>query len=65
MNKRLSLERSQAVSAYLVRNDAIDFSNITSVGHGYNSPLATNKTVKGKAQNRRVDIIIDPQILSE
>lgn len=31
---------------------------ITAVGYDYQKPLATNKTSVGRAQNRRVDILI-------
>ena len=61
LNKKLSTERSNAISSYLVANEAIDQANISAVGYGFEHPLASNKTAKGKAQNRRVDVIITPQ----
>ena len=60
LNHNLSSARAQAVSSYLVSNQAVDQKNVTTVGYGYERPLATNKTSKGRAQNRRVDIVISP-----
>lgn len=60
LNKKLSLERSQSVSKYFISAGVIPEQNIQSLGYGYERPLATNKSETGKAQNRRVDIIITP-----
>lgn len=59
LNRRLSTERAQAVQAYLKENG---FQNIAieSKGYGFEKPLASNRTSKGRAQNRRVDILITP-----
>ncbi len=65
LNARLSTERAQAVSDYLVSTKAIDRDNVTVTGYGFEKPLASNKSVKGRSQNRRVDIIISPRTLSE
>jgi OOP family OmpA-OmpF porin len=61
INEKLSTERAQAVREYLVSNaNGSDTAEITAVGYGYQKPLATNKTANGRAQNRRVDILIQP-----
>lgn len=63
VNERLSQNRAEAVKNYLQTNSggiAVDSSKIEAVGYGYQKPLATNKTADGRAQNRRVDIIIKP-----
>lgn len=65
LNTKLSTERAQAISDYLVSNNAINAEKISVVGYGYDRPLATNKTAKGKAQNRRVDILITPLRIAE
>lgn len=57
-NEKLSEKRALAVREYLVANDAIVKENIKAIGYGYQKPLATNKTVAGRAQNRRVDVLI-------
>lgn len=59
-NTKLSKQRAQAVSDYLVSTDAVVKERINVAGYGFERPLASNKTAKGRAQNRRVDIIITP-----
>lgn len=59
-NKKLSEERAQAVAQYLVSTDAIQGDQIEIVGNGDDRPIAPNKTKEGRAQNRRVDVIITP-----
>ena len=64
VNDRLSQNRAEAVKNYLQENGdgmSTDSSKIEAVGYGYQKPLATNKTADGRAQNRRVDIIITPE----
>ena len=58
-NQSLSQSRAQAVATYLGSN-GIDREKVEAVGFGYKKPLATNKTKEGRAQNRRVDILITP-----
>ncbi len=65
LNHKLSLARSKIVSAYLVSTGAVNESSVLSVGRGYEMPLSSNKTVQGKAENRRVDIVITPQIVTQ
>ena len=38
---------------------------IAAVGYGSTRPLASNKTAKGRAVNRRIDVIIKPQTLTK
>src|SRR5436190_3187890 len=54
-NQRLSERRAEAVKAYLV-SQGIDGSKIKTVGRGLTKPVADNKTTKGRAQNRRVEV---------
>lgn len=58
-NKKLSQERADAVKAYLAASGKLLESNITATGEGDEQPIATNKTAAGRAQNRRVDVLID------
>lgn len=60
LNQKLSTERAQAVSDYLASSTPEGKIDIHSVGYGYQKPIASNKTVSGKAQNRRVDVVIEP-----
>jgi outer membrane protein OmpA-like peptidoglycan-associated protein len=58
-NNELGGKRAQAVRDYLVsRGVASD--KISSVGIGQSRPIADNKTPEGRAQNRRVEIIVQP-----
>jgi OOP family OmpA-OmpF porin len=60
VNNRLSKDRALAVKEYLQANGGGIETNIETTGYGDEKPLATNKTASGRAQNRRVDIIIKP-----
>ena len=55
-NLDLSKKRAQAIKDYLV-GKGIDQSRITSVGHGLSKPIAGNDTKKGRALNRRAELI--------
>ncbi len=57
-NQRLSERRADAVSNFLVKEGACEAANIMSVGYGETRPVALNNTQKGRAQNRRVEILI-------
>lgn len=68
INDRLSQNRADAVKNYLQTNGGgmtADSSKIEAVGYGYQKPLASNKTADGRAQNRRVDIIIRPEAATQ
>lgn len=54
-NLKLSQDRAAAVKNYLVAN-GIDASRLTSEGFGEAKPIDSNKTAKGKANNRRVEV---------
>ncbi len=56
-NKIISEQRASAVATYFKSNG---FNEVTSEGYGFQKPIATNKSKEGRAQNRRVDIIITP-----
>ena len=56
-NLALSQQRANSVKSRLV-GGAVDAERITTVGYGEKYPVASNDTKAGKAQNRRVDLII-------
>ena len=60
-NQKLSEKRAQTVANYLVKDGAIAENSIETEGYGYDKPLTTNKTKEGRAQNRRVDVLISPR----
>ena len=57
-NQDLSERRAKAVKRYLVNEGGISESRITTIGYGELMPIVFNKTVQGRALNRRVEIII-------
>lgn len=58
-NLNLSRQRASSVAQYLVtRNVLADRLYVD--GRGESQPVATNATAEGKAQNRRVEILIRP-----
>lgn len=57
-NKDLSERRAANVRGELTRR-GIPGSQISSVGYGEGSPIATNNTDMGRSRNRRVEIVIE------
>ena len=62
-NKPLSLNRANAVREYLVTK-GVDANKITAVGLASSRPLVDNNTAENRANNRRVEIIIQPAQVS-
>ncbi len=56
-NLRLSVDRAQAVVAWLSERHGIDGSRLRPAGAGPMSPVTTNRTEAGRAQNRRVELV--------
>jgi outer membrane protein OmpA-like peptidoglycan-associated protein len=59
-NEALSLKRANAVREHLVSH-GIDAAKITAVGKGESTPVATNDTPDGRANNRRVELVVTPE----
>ncbi|MGZ3416879.1 MAG: OmpA family protein [Polyangiales bacterium] len=59
-NQILSQKRAEAVREYLIVHGVAPDS-ISAVGKGQLQPIADNKTVEGRAMNRRVEIVIQKQ----
>ena len=57
-NQGLSKKRADAVAMYIVEKGGCDASKITTVGYGELRPVAPNTTEEGRAQNRRVEVLI-------
>jgi OOP family OmpA-OmpF porin len=57
-NQTLSEKRAVAVKNYLLDNGVGDGGKISTVGYGEDRPKASNKTEKGRFENRRVEILI-------
>ena len=59
-NQRLSEARARAVNEFLERKAAGNFpqNRVQVFAHGQAMPVAPNTTAAGKAQNRRVEIVL-------
>jgi outer membrane protein OmpA-like peptidoglycan-associated protein len=57
-NEELSRRRAEAVREFLIAH-GVDANRIRAVGLGPNRPVADNKTPEGRANNRRVEIVIE------
>jgi OOP family OmpA-OmpF porin len=64
INELLSQQRAESVRQYLLANKTLRDDRITAVGYGSSKPLASNETKEGRAVNRRIDVIIKPQVQS-
>lgn len=58
-NQTLSERRANSVAAVL-RNAGVPGHRINAIGRGLTQPVADNSTAAGRAQNRRVEIVIRP-----
>ena len=58
-NQQLSMRRAQSVANILV-GSGVSSARIQPIGRGEDAPRATNQTAEGRAQNRRVEIVILP-----
>jgi len=62
-NMQLSEQRASAVQQYLLANmDDLGATQITAVGYGETVPLASNETAEGRTKNRRIDLLITPNL---
>lgn len=63
VNQPLSLNRATAVRDYLVTR-GVESNKISAVGMGSTHPILDNRNAENRANNRRVEIIIQPSHLS-
>jgi outer membrane protein OmpA-like peptidoglycan-associated protein len=56
-NQKLSEQRADGVREYLVSQSVSD-ANVTAKGYGKSQPVADNSTNQGRAQNRRVELVV-------
>jgi outer membrane protein OmpA-like peptidoglycan-associated protein len=56
-NQKLSEQRAGAVRDFLVKQ-GVSMNNVAAAGYGKSDPIADNDTPAGRAQNRRVQLIV-------
>jgi len=57
-NDDLGQRRADAVRRYLSRQDNIALNRMSTISYGDTLPVTSNKTRKGRAQNRRVVVVV-------
>jgi outer membrane protein OmpA-like peptidoglycan-associated protein len=57
-NVNLSQDRADSVREYLIANLGLPADRVSSIGYGKTSPIANNDSADGRAQNRRIDVVI-------
>ena len=57
-NEDLGERRAEAVRRYLARQFTLPLNRMSTISYGDTLPVASNKTRKGRAQNRRVVIVV-------
>ena len=60
MNQQLSQRRAESVQQYMINAMRIPTYRLIATGYGETRPVASNETEAGRAQNRRIDIVIRP-----
>lgn len=59
-NRSLSLNRANAVRNYLA-SQGVEPNNVITEGAGSSRPLVSNRTSRGRAQNRRIEFVLNEQ----
>lgn len=65
VDRSLSSQRATNVLVYIQTNSSIDPARMISEGYGQWRPVAENDTLEGRAQNRRVEMIVSGRKLDE
>lgn len=63
-NQGLSQDRAESVQQYMINAMRIPSYRLIATGYGETRPIASNETESGRARNRRIDIVIRPNIES-
>lgn len=62
LNQKLSQERAEALQQYMINAMRIPSYRVIATGFGETNPVANNETAAGRAKNRRIDIVIKPNL---
>lgn len=58
-NQQLSERRARSVSRFFIQT-GVALDRIVIVGYGESLPIADNKSAKGQATNRRIEVLLEP-----
>ena len=61
-NQKLSQQRAESVQQYMINAMRIPTYRLIATGYGETRPVASNETESGRERNRRIDIVIRPNI---
>lgn len=61
-NQKLSQTRAESVQQYMINAMRIPTYRLIATGYGETRPIASNETVSGRQRNRRIDIVIRPNL---
>ena len=62
LNQKLSQDRAESVQQYMINAMRIPTYRLIATGYGETRPVASNETAAGRARNRRIDIVIRPNL---
>jgi len=62
LNQKLSQQRAESVQQYMINAMRIPSYRLVATGFGETNPVANNETESGRARNRRIDIVIKPNL---
>jgi len=61
-NWDLSVMRATSIVKTLLNNKGLDPLQLTAAGRGEHNPIATNETIEGRKINRRIELILSPNL---
>ncbi len=61
-NQKISQERAESVQQYIINVMRIPMYRLIASGYGETRPVSSNETEAGRARNRRIDVVIRPNI---
>ena len=64
-NWELSTARATSVVRYLIEEGELNPEALTAAGYAQNKSVASNDTPEGRAENRRIEIVLYPKDLSD
>lgn len=62
LNQKLSQDRAESVRQYMINAMRIPTYRLIATGYGETRPVSSNETEAGRARNRRIDIVIRPNL---